>query len=207
MVFILEVTGLQFLLFLFALCWMKIRGLCKLPAGRDWLWGKLGLALVGRAMLSKSLVQFSVDGRSCACTAPPTPSPVLCLAGDRPVLESIGYMIGLMATSFKSTYAKMLYLPRLLLLVLLTQWRLLSTHSSTRDSQTLIGKLSALFCGVTVPFPWVLVPTNVCLCPPKSVSPVVWKFCYQILLTLKGRFPGDSLSPCQIPRFRSLNWV
>ena len=76
-----------------------------------------------------------------------------------------------------------------------------------RDSQTLIGKLSALFCGVTVPFPWVLVPTNVCLCPPKSVSPVVWKFCYQILLTLKGRFPGDSLSPCQIPRFRSLNWV
>ena len=30
--------------------------------GRDQLWGKLCLALVGRAMLSKSLVQLSADG-------------------------------------------------------------------------------------------------------------------------------------------------
>ena len=34
---------------------MRIRGLCKLTDGREWLWGKLGLALVGRAMISKSL--------------------------------------------------------------------------------------------------------------------------------------------------------
>ena len=27
-------------------------------------WGKLGLILMGRAMLSKSLIQFSVNGRS-----------------------------------------------------------------------------------------------------------------------------------------------
>ena len=32
--------------------------------GRDWLWGKLSLALVCRAMLSKSLMQFSIDGWS-----------------------------------------------------------------------------------------------------------------------------------------------
>ena len=38
------------------------RGLCKLPDGRNWLWGKLGLPLVVRAMLSKSLIQFSADG-------------------------------------------------------------------------------------------------------------------------------------------------
>ena len=44
---------------------MRIRGLWKLPDGRDWLWGKLGFSLVGRAMLSKSLIQFSVDGCSC----------------------------------------------------------------------------------------------------------------------------------------------
>ena len=37
----------------------------KFPDGRDWLWGNLGLALKGRAMLSKSLTQFSVDGRGC----------------------------------------------------------------------------------------------------------------------------------------------
>ena len=39
--------------------------LYKFPDGRDWLWGKLGLALVGRAMLSKSLIQLSADGWGC----------------------------------------------------------------------------------------------------------------------------------------------
>ena len=33
--------------------------------GRDWLWGKLSLATVGRVMLSKSLIQFSADGWDC----------------------------------------------------------------------------------------------------------------------------------------------
>lgn len=112
-----------------------------------------------------------------------------------------------MATSFKRTYANMLHLPRLLLPVLLTQCRPPSTHSSARDSQTLTGKFGTLFCGVTVPFPWVLVLTSVCLYPPKSVSPVLWKLYYQILLTLKVRFPEDSLSLCQIPWLSSLNWV
>ena len=37
----------------------------KLPDGRDWLRGKLGLVLMGGAMLSKSLIQFSVDGQGC----------------------------------------------------------------------------------------------------------------------------------------------
>ena len=44
---------------------IRIRVLWKLPDGRDWLWGKLGLVLMGGAMLSKSLIQFSVDGRGC----------------------------------------------------------------------------------------------------------------------------------------------
>ena len=48
-----------------ALWWIRIRGLWKLPDGRDWLWGNLSLVLMGRAMLSKSLIQFSVDGCSC----------------------------------------------------------------------------------------------------------------------------------------------
>ena len=33
---------------------MRIKGLCKLPDGRDWLWAKLSLTLKGRAMLNKS---------------------------------------------------------------------------------------------------------------------------------------------------------
>ena len=44
---------------------MRIRGLWKLPDERDWLWVKLGLALVGKAILSKFLIHFSADG--CAC--------------------------------------------------------------------------------------------------------------------------------------------
>ena len=36
--------------------WRVRRGLRKLPDGRDWLWGKLGLVLMGGAMLSISLI-------------------------------------------------------------------------------------------------------------------------------------------------------
>ena len=47
------------------LWWRRIRGLWKLFDGRDWLKRKLGFVLMGRAMLSKSLIQFSVDGWGC----------------------------------------------------------------------------------------------------------------------------------------------
>ena len=47
-----------------ALWWRRMRGLWKFPDGIDWLRGKLGLVLMGGAMLSKSLIQFSVDGWS-----------------------------------------------------------------------------------------------------------------------------------------------
>ena len=46
-----------------ALAGMRIRGLWKLPDGRDLLRGKLGLVLMGGAMLSESLIQFSVDAQ------------------------------------------------------------------------------------------------------------------------------------------------
>ena len=35
--------------------------MCKLPDGRDWWWEKLGLALMGKAVLSKALIQLSAD--------------------------------------------------------------------------------------------------------------------------------------------------
>ena len=43
----------------------KDRGLWKLPDGRDCLKGKLGLVLTSGVMLSKSLIQFSVNGWDC----------------------------------------------------------------------------------------------------------------------------------------------
>ena len=44
---------------LYTLWWIRIRGLWKLPDGRDWLRGKLNLVLMGGAMFSKSLIQLS----------------------------------------------------------------------------------------------------------------------------------------------------
>ena len=37
----------------------------KLLDGRDWWWEKLGLVLVGRALLSKALIQLSAEGWGC----------------------------------------------------------------------------------------------------------------------------------------------
>ena len=72
----------------------------KPPDGRDWLRGKQGLlALVGMAMLNKSLIQFSVDGWDCV------PPPCTLASGQ----TLIGVMV-VMATSLKSTYASMYHL-------------------------------------------------------------------------------------------------
>ena len=43
--------------------------------------------------------------------------------------------------------------------------------------------------------------------PSKSVSPVLCKFCNQIPLASKVKFPGGSLSLCQFPRLGNLLWV
>ena len=79
-VFILSIRG-----------WIRTRGLWKLPDGWDWLWGKLGLVLMGGAMLSKSLIQFSVDGWGCV------PS----LLFGQTMVE----IMKIMVTSFKKSHA------------------------------------------------------------------------------------------------------
>ena len=43
----------------------KDKRLVELPDGRDWLQVNMGLALMGGVMLSKSLIQFSVDEWGC----------------------------------------------------------------------------------------------------------------------------------------------
>ena len=80
-------------------------------------------------------------------------------------------------------------------------------HTSTGDSWTLTGNSGSVSCGVTAPFSWVLVRTRFCLCPPRVCSPVLWKFCNQIPLAFKVKFPGGSQSLCQIPRLGNLVWV
>ena len=56
-------------------------------------------------------------------------------------------------------------------------------------------------------FPLNLVHTWFYLFPPRlSVSPVLQKFSNQILLSFKGRFPGDFQSLFQIPRWGNMMW-
>ena len=131
----------------------KVRDLWKLPDGRDWLRGKLALFLMRWAMLSKSLIQFSIDGWGCV------PSLLFDLRPnygggneDNGDLQKVPYMHCYTQCPQPCS-------------------RPPPTHASTRDSWTLTGKSGLVSCGVTAPFSWVLVCTRFCLCPPRVCFP------------------------------------
>ena len=137
-----------------ALWWRRISGLWKLPDGRDWLRGKLDLVLMGGAMLSKSLIQFCVEGRGCVhllvFDLRPTDG------GDN---EDNGDLLQKVTSRHCYTQCpQSCNRPPL-------------THASARDSWTLPGKSGSVSCGVTAPFSWVLVHTGFCLCPPGVCFP------------------------------------
>ena len=74
----------------------------KLPDGRDWLRGKLSLALVGKAMLSKSSFQVSADEWGCGSFS---------WFGLRS--NMVGVMAVMVLKFFKKTYASTPWLPGL----------------------------------------------------------------------------------------------
>ena len=147
-------------------------------------WGKLVLVLMGATMLSKSLAQFSLDGWGCAPSLLSGLKPNYCGGNDNGVLlQKVPFMY--CWTQCPQTWS-----------------RPPPTHSFAGDSWTLTGKSESVSCGVTAPFSWVhkvlFVPSRVCfLC----------KFYNQIPLPSKVKFPGGSLSLCQIPRLGNLLWV
>ena len=110
-----------------------------------WLWGKLGLVLMGGAMLSKSWIQFSIDEPGCV------PSLLFDLrpnygGGNREngdLLQKVPCM---------NCHTQC---PR-------PCSRPLPTHTSTRDSWTLTGKSGSASCGDTASFFWVLVHMRFC---------------------------------------------
>ena len=170
-----------------ALWWRRIRGLWKLPDGRDWLWGNPGLVLMDRAMLGKSLVQFSVDGWSLF--------PPCCLTWDQTMVE----LMKIMMTSFKRSPActATLSAPDP---AVGHHWPTpppeTPGHSQASLGQSLVGSL-------------LLSPGSWCsqgfVCAlQESVSPVLYKFCNQIPLASKVKFSGSSQSFCQIPRLGNL---
>ena len=83
----------------------------------------------------------------------------------------------------------------------------LSTHTSTRDSWTLIGKSASVSCGVTAPFSWVLVYTRFCLCPPRVCFPSPVQVLWSNHTGLQSQIPQRSQSFCQIPKLGNLLWA
>ena len=168
-----------------------IRGLWKIPDGRDWLLGKLGLVLMVRAILSKSLNQFSVDSRGC-----------------------VSSLFDLRPNYGRGNEDNDNFLPKVLFTHCCIQCpcpcsRPLSPHASTRESWTLTGKSRSVSCGVTAYFSWVWCTQGFICALQESVSLVLWKFCNQISLASKmknvaAKFSVGSQILCQIPKLRNL---
>ena len=111
---------------------------------------KLGLGLMEGAMISKSLVQFSVDGwgRVLSLLFDLWPNN----GGDK---EDIGDLIQKVLcmhcwTQFPQTCS-----------------RSVLTHASAEDSWTWTGKSGSVSFGVIASFSWILLCTGFCLCPPR----------------------------------------
>ena len=135
-------------------------------------WRKLGLVLMGRAMVSKSLIPFSVDGRGCV------PSLLLDL---RPNYgggnEDNGDLLQKVPCMHCCTEC------------LQPCSGPPSIHASAGDSWTLRGKSGLVSFGVTAPFSWVLVCKRFFFgALQESVSPVLYKF-----WKLYGGVNGDLL--------------
>ena len=145
---------------------------------------------MGWAMLSKSLIQFSLHGWGCI------PSLLFDLRpnygggnedNDDFLQKVLCTHCALSALTLQQTTAD----PRLL-------WGT-PGHSLSSLGQSLVGSL-------------LLSPGSWCaqgfICALKeTVSPVRWKFCNQIPRASKVKFHGCSQSFCQIPRLGNLLWV
>ena len=77
-------------------------------------------------------------------------------------------------------------------------------HTSTRGPPTLASSFGSVSCGVNAPFPWVLVCSKFCLCPPRWESlflPVLWKSYNQ------GQIPWGFPVTLWFPGLESLMWI
>ena len=99
------------------------------------MWGKLGLVLIGGAMISKSLIQFSVGRPGCV------PSLLFDL---RPNYGRSNEDNGSLLQKVSCMHCPTQYSQ--------SCSRPLLTHTSARDSWTLTGKSGSISCVVTAPF-------------------------------------------------------
>ena len=111
-------------------------------------WASLGQSLVGSVLLS--------PGSWCPQGFVPFKS-----LFPQSGVSSAGSMVGLMATSFRTSHDALLHSVPPALQQAPAHPRL------PRDPWALLGKSGSVSCGVTAPFSWVLVPTRLCLCPSR----------------------------------------
>ena len=145
---------------------------------------------MGRAMFSNSLIQFSVDGQGCV------PSLLIDLrpnyGGGNEDNDDLLQKVPCMhcRTQCPQSCSR----PPL-------------THSLPETPGHSWASLGPSLVGSLLLSPGFWCTQGFVCAFQESVSPVLWKFCNQILLASKVKFPGDSLSLCQIPRLGNLLWV
>ena len=168
----------------------------------------LGLALVGRAMLSKILIQSSTEGW---CWAPGL---FVVWPKATQFWGLLDFMAWLIMIS-KRAYTKC-PLPGMLLLVPPSPQRAAANpHLHRRPSNTKVSLVQSLGQGVGggghCCFPLGLGAHKILfVCASQEFSlcfpPVLWKSYNQIPLAFKVRFPGNSQFLCRIFKLRSLTW-
>ena len=152
--------------------------------------GKLGLVLMDESMLSTSLIQFSVDGWGCI--------PSL-LFDQRPNYGGGNEANGDLLQKAPSTHCPTQCPDPAAGHCQPTAPSETPEHSQASLSQSLVGsQLLSRGSWCTAGFVCALL---------ESVSPVLCKFCDQIPLASKAKFPGGSQFLCQIPRLGNLLWV
>ena len=132
---------------------------------------------MGRAMISKSLVQFSVDGWSCV--------PSLLFTWGQTMVE----VMKIMVTSCKTSHA---------CTATLSAPNPAAGHhrASTGDSWTLTGKSGSVPVGSLLlsPGSWC---TRFCLCSPRVYFPVLCKF-WQLYGRVNGNLLQEGLCHTQV---------
>ena len=167
----------------------KNKRLWKFPDWRVWLWQggrNLCLALMGGAMLSKYLIQLSVDVADSIlslwfCLRQPPSKRFM----PAPPCSPQDFCI--QCPNLKAGHCRPTPTPET------------PGHSQASLAQSLVQSLllsSGSWCAQS--FVYAL---------QESVSPILWKFWNQISLAFKVKFLGGSQSLCWIPRFGNLLWT
>ena len=130
---------------------------------------------MGRAMISKSLVQFSVNGQWCVPSLFDLKPKYV---GGNGNIDNGNLFQKLPCMHCHTQCPRPCSRPPL-------------THTSTRDFWTFMDKSGSVSCEATSPFSWVLGNTSFCLCPPRVYFPVLFMF-----WQLCGGVNGDLRQEC-----------